>query len=98
MSVKVTQNVIKKNNRLVFVANIYYSDVLHAQGRFMVPIIFYQECNSSRADDSSRNWQVSLSTSNIRGRSGFQWSNIRLQKFPLVTSLIICTVILLDHT
>ena len=41
MSVKVTQNVIKNNNTHIcshFVANIYYSDVLHAQGRFMVHI------------------------------------------------------------
>ena len=44
--------------------------------------------NATVADDSSRNWQVSLSPSNIHGRGGFQWSNIRLQKFPLMTSLL----------
>ena len=58
----------------------------------MVRRQLYLTKNATVADDSSRNWQVSLSTSNIRGRSGFQWSNIRLQKFLLVTSLDIISL------
>ena len=61
-------------------AKIDYSKVLHTQGWFMV-------------GDSSRNWQVCVSTSNIHGRSSFQGSNIRLQKFTLVTSLVASIVV-----
>ena len=44
-------------------ANIYYSNVLHPQGRVMVRRWLYFTKNATVADDSIRNWQVSLSTS-----------------------------------
>ena len=55
MSVKVTQNVIKNNNRLIFVATLICGKYLLFR-RFACTrtiysayiVIFYQECNSSR--------------------------------------------------
>ena len=52
-------------------AKIYYSKVLHTQGRFMVRRLLYFTQNAIIVGDRSRNWHVYLSTSNIRGRSGF---------------------------
>ena len=76
MSVKVTQNIIKKKNRwFVFVATLWQIFIIpmyyiHKDDLWCVDSYIFTK-NATVADDSSRNWQVSLSTSNIRGRSGF---------------------------
>ena len=59
---------------------IYYSKVLHVQGRFMMRRLLYFTKNATIVGDSSRNWQICLSTSN-------SWSKRFLVVEYLVTEI-----------